>query len=140
MIRKYHNHKQRGRATQPHGSKYFARRPPPQPNLRMGSRGQTFFSENGHVAYQIKWNQLQQHGSKYFAHRPSHLPPTLGLGQKVKPKLYQNMVMLHVKFKGRKYRLTLKQTSTFSEQCHVAYQIKGNHECSNMIATLGWGL
>ena len=24
------------------------------------------------------------------------------------------------------------QKSTFSEHCHVAYQIKGNHECSNM--------
>ena len=24
--------------------------------------------------------------------------------------------------------------STFSEQCHVAYQIKGNHQCSSMVA------
>ena len=23
------------------------------------------------------------------------------------------------------------QNPTFSEQCHVAYQVKGNHECSN---------
>ena len=25
------------------------------------------------------------------------------------------------------------QNSTFSEQCHVAYQIKGNHKCSNLV-------
>ena len=26
------------------------------------------------------------------------------------------------------------QNSTFSEECHVAYQIKGNHKCSKMVA------
>ena len=26
------------------------------------------------------------------------------------------------------------QNSTFSEHAHVAYQIKWNHECSNMVA------
>ena len=26
--------------------------------------------------------------------------------------------------------------STFSEQCHVAYKTKGNHECSNMVANI----
>ena len=29
---------------------------------------------------------------------------------------------------------SIGQKSTFSEQCHVAYEIKGNHECSNMVA------
>ena len=24
----------------------------------------------------------------------------------------------------------------FAEQCHVAYQIKGNQECSNMVANI----
>ena len=28
------------------------------------------------------------------------------------------------------------QNSTFSEQCHVAYQIKRNHKCSNMVANI----
>ena len=45
--------------------------------------------------------------------------------------------------------LGLGQMSTFSEHCHVAYQIKGNHECTNMVADIcpqtptirpwGWG-
>ena len=41
---------------QQHGSKYFARRFPIPPTLGMGSVG--FFSEHGHVAYQIKENRL----------------------------------------------------------------------------------
>ena len=28
------------------------------------------------------------------------------------------------------------QNSTFSEHGHVAYEIKGNHECSNMVANI----
>ena len=50
---------------QQHGSKYFARRPPPPtpPTLRMGSIGQNIFSEHDHVAYQITGNhEMQQHG------------------------------------------------------------------------------
>ena len=37
-----------------HGSKYFARRPPPPPlTLGLGSKGQnSTFAEHGHVAYQ----------------------------------------------------------------------------------------
>ena len=114
----------------------------------MGSKGQnSTFSKYGHVAYQIKgnhecsnivanilladplpqtprngvnrskfsffriwswWNhELQQHGSKYFARRS---PP-------------------HV-------NMSICQKSTFSEHSHVAYQIKGNHECSNMAANI----
>ena len=53
----------------------------------------------------------QQHGSKYFA---SPLPWTLGMG-------------------------SVGQNSAFSKhgQRHtVAYQIKGNHECSNMVTNI----
>ena len=28
------------------------------------------------------------------------------------------------------------QNSTFSEHGHVAYQIKGNHKCSNLVANI----
>ena len=31
---------------------------------------------------------------------------------------------------------SIGQNSTFSEHGHVAYQIKGNHECSNMVANI----
>ena len=50
---------------------------------------------------------MQQHGSKYFASRT----PTITLGSQGK-------------------------NSTFSEQGHVVYQIKGNRECSNMVANI----
>ena len=52
--------------------------PPPHSHTHIhspltGSIGQnSAFSEHGHVAYPIKWNQeMQQHGSNYFACRPS---------------------------------------------------------------------
>ena len=51
-------------------------------------------------------SQMQPHGSKYFPHRP---PRAL---QKIKIKLFQNIVMLH---------------------------IKGNRECSNMVANADRG-
>ena len=63
---------------------------------------------------------MQQQGRKYFAFR---FPLTLGVGSK-------------------------GQNSTFSEQSHVAYQIKMNHKCSIMVANSlpadpnrpwGWG-
>ena len=52
---------------------------------------------------------MQQHGSQYFARR--HPPPSPTLGVK-------------------------NSKLTLSEQCHVAYQIKGNLECSNMVANI----
>ena len=72
----------------------------------LGSKGRnsTFLSEHCHVACQIKGNhEMQQHSSKYFARRPP--PPSSrhdprGWGQKVKVQLFQNMAMLHIKFKG----------------------------------------
>ena len=54
-------------------------------------------------------SQMQPYGSKYFPHRP---PPQGPGGQKVKIKLFQNIVMLH---------------------------IKGNRECSNMVANADRG-
>ena len=80
-------------------------------------------------------------------------PLTLGLGsKKVKIQLFQNMVMLHIKLNGITIAATwhifclqtpltlgvgLKvQNSTFSEQSHVDYQIKGNHKCSIMVAII----
>ena len=53
---------------------------------------------------------MQQHGRKYFACRGPP-PLTLRLGSK-------------------------GQNSTLSEHGHVAYQIKGNHECSDMVADI----
>ena len=51
-------------------------------------------------------------------------------GAEVKIKLFQNMVMLHIKF-GHRYTLdpgvgSKGQTIYFSESSHVAYQIRGN--------------
>ena len=31
---------------------------------------------------------------------------------------------------------SIGQNSTFSEHGHIAYQIKGNHQCSNMVANI----
>ena len=53
---------------------------------------------------------MQRHGSKYFARRAPP-PPTLGIG-------------------------SVGRNSLFSEHGHVAYQIKENKECSNMVANI----
>ena len=53
---------------------------------------------------------MQQHGIKYFTRRPPLLRP------------------MGVESKG--------QNQTFAEHGHVAYQIKWNHECSNMVANI----
>ena len=103
-----------------------------------GQRQNETFSEHGHAAYQIKGNHRHsnmQHGSKYYARRPP--TPTLG----VKIQLFQNMVILHIKLKAclhppSPYSWVKRSNLTFAEHDHVAYQIKGNHECSNMVANI----
>ena len=70
------------------------------------------FSEHGHVAYQIKWNhECSNMVANILPENP--LPTTMGGGggPKVKIQLFQNIVMLHIKFKW-------------------------NHECSNMVANI----
>ena len=75
-------------------------------------------------------------------------------GQQVKSQLFHNMVMLHINLKGITNATTKSQifclqtpqtplwlgskgqNSTFSEHGHVAYQIKWNHDCSNMVANI----
>ena len=54
---------------------------------------------------------MQQHGSKYFARRP--LPISNSWGGVKRSKF-----------------------NVFSHQCQVAYQIKENRECSNMVANI----
>ena len=62
--------------------------PPPDPG------GKKVKIQLGHVAYQLKGN----HRSKYFAADPPLHPARLR-GQKVKIKLFQNMVLFHIKLK-----------------------------------------
>ena len=70
-------------------------------------------------------------------------------GQKVKIQLFQNMVMLHIQFKGMTHAspsfdppgwtkgVGQRQIfNFFSEHGHIAYQIKLNHECSNTAANI----
>ena len=57
----------------------------------------------------LRESQMQQHGSKYFACRPA--TRTLRM-------------------------VSIGQNSTFSEHGHVAYQIKENQKCSNMVANI----
>ena len=98
---------------------------------------------------------MQQHCSKYFAPPPPPPPPppptTLGDEVNRSKFNFQIMVMLHIKLNGITKCSNMVpnillpdtpppdprgQNSTFSEQCNVAYQIKGNHECSNMVTTI----
>ena len=82
--------------------------PAESPHYTRGWGQKSTFLELGHVAYQIYWNHMKQHGSNYL-HADSH-PLTIGVKK--------------------------DRNSTFSEQCHVAYLIKGNYECSNMVANI----
>ena len=62
----------------------------------LGQKVKTFFSESSPAAFQNKWSTMQ-------AHIPYTHPQLLGW---FKGKQNLNMVMLHIKFKGRKYRPT----------------------------------
>ena len=89
---------------QQYGSKYlFYLQPPPPPTMVVGAQNSTF-SEHGHVLYQIKGNEasVEHHASTY-----SLLTHTLNLWVGLKGKKKNlNVVMLHIKLRGKKYRLT----------------------------------
>ena len=89
---------------------------------------------------------MQQHGSKYYARRP---PPDPG-GQKVKIQLISEHSRIAFQIKGNRKCSNIvanisatappspdpgieRSNSTIAEHGHVAYQIKGNRECSNMV-------
>ena len=111
------------------------------PTLGMGTIGQTAtFSEHVYVAYQIKGN----HKILLQPPPPPHHPWPWGRGPKVKIPLSKYG---HVTYKNKGNHecsnivandlpadpLTLGmgstgQKSTFSDQGHVAYQIKRNHK------------
>ena len=55
------------------------------------------FSENGHVAYQIKADDACSNMVANIL--PTDTPSTQGWGQKVKPYLFLKVVMLHIKLK-----------------------------------------
>ena len=79
--------------------------PPPDPGGGVKISKLTF-SKHGHVAYQLKWNHKCSHMVANIS--PADPPPPQDpWGQKVKIKLFLNIGMLH---------------------------IKGNRECSNMVA------
>ena len=86
---------------------YFAHRPPPTPPDPVGGvkMSKLTFSKHGHVAYRLKWNHK-------CSHMVANISPQGPGCQKVKIKLFQNIVMLH---------------------------IKGNLECSNMVANADRG-
>ena len=137
--------------------------PHPPPTLEVGSKGQnSTFSEQGHVAYQIKWkpecNKMQAHSLSL------HTPSNPVVGSKVKTffsesshDAYQIRREWSIKHHASTYSVLTHippmgveskgQNSTFSERGHVAYQIKWNCECSSMqaqcpythIRLLGWG-
>ena len=74
----------------------------------------------------------------------------LGGGAEAKMELLQNMIVVHIKLKRMAHEATWQhifypytppsgskdQNSTFSEYVHVAYQIKENNECSNMVVNI----
>ena len=91
---------------------------------------------------------MQQHGSKYYARRPP--PPDPG-GQKVKIQLISEHSRIAFQIKGNRKCSNIvanisatapppspdpgieRSNSTIAEHGHVAYLIKGNRECSNMV-------
>ena len=73
--------------------------PPPDPGDGFNRQNLTF-SEQGHVAYQIKGH----HSSKYLVHIPSPDP----YGHKVKIQPLQNMIRLHNKLKRMEHSAPCK--------------------------------
>ena len=81
---------------QQHGSKYFALRYPPNSG-RGVKRSNSKFLEQGHVAYQIKWNHEYSNMIAYIL--PTD-PPRWPCGSKGQISFFQNMVMLYINLKG----------------------------------------
>ena len=86
---------------QQHGSKYLpvASPPPPSPDPEDRVKGRILtFSEHGHVAYQIKGNQVC---STMVANILPAVPDlALGVGSKGQNSTCSHIVMLHIKLKG----------------------------------------
>ena len=85
---------------------FFPQPPAPSP----WGKGQTIILTWLCCISNCRGSQMQQHGSKYF---PSPPPPPSDL------------------LVG-----SIGLNSTFSKHSHVAYQIKGIHKCSNMVANI----
>ena len=114
------------------------------------------FPEYGHVAYQIKWNEMYKQTFRPYV----HLQP-LEWGQKIKTFFSENGHVAYQIKENDMYNnmqailLSLHTLSTpgvglkqfFSENGCVAYQIKGNEMYDNMQANIlplkhwipGWG-
>ena len=71
----------------------------PRLTLREFNRSKFNFTEHGHVEYQIKGNHKCSNMEANIL--PAAPPPyrQLGLSQKVKFQLFQNIIMLHIKLK-----------------------------------------
>ena len=126
---------------------------PPPPTLQMGTVGQnSTFSEHSRVAYQLKENQECSNMVANIFPTESYPPhptprPTLGMGSPGQNSIIsehgqrESQMQQHCSkyLAGRHPTLgmgSIGQNSTFSEYDYGAYQIKENHECSNMVANI----
>ena len=99
---------------------------PLPPPYVMGLKGQnSTYSDQYHVAYQIKGNhECSSMAANIFPAAPP--PPTLGMGS-----IGQNSFFFQNMVRSKRSKGVKGQNSTYSDQCHVAYQIKWNHKRSN---------
>ena len=125
--------------------------------LMVESKGQNpVFSAHGDVAYQIKGNvACNKIVANIFTHRTPHPTRSWGWGQTVKIQLFRTWsCCISNKWNrecSNKVAINLpadpppppdagggvkRQNQTFSEYGHVAYQIKGNGACNNMVANI----
>ena len=85
---------------------------------------------------------MQQHGSKNHARRAPLTPSPDPGGLKVKIQRFQNIVVANILpadplFTPPDPGAGVKMSKfNFSDHFHGAYQIKWNHECSNMVANI----
>ena len=70
---------------------------------------------------------MQQHGSKQFARRPPYPHPGDGVSRLKFPFLEHGHVA---------YQTINNQECNNMAECHVSYQIKGNHESSKLVANI----